>query len=867
MIICGNFLNAQNPAFGGRPGTSGQQMNGRFYGKIIDSTYEKPIDAASVQLIQNKFDSATKKRKDFVIGGMLTKSNGEFSLENVSLFGQYKLVISAIGFRPFEKMISFDLKMPAAGQGTPDMSALLSITDKDLGNLKLVVDAQVLANVTVSAERPMLQLGIDRKIFNVDKNIVSAGGTAVDIMRNVPSLSVDLDGNVALRNNSPQIFVDGRPTTMQLDQIPADAIESVEIITNPSAKYDASGGMAGILNIVLKKNKKIGYNGSVRANIDSRARVGGGGDINIRQGKINFFSNFNVNQRKSISTGTTERLNLVDAPNTLLQQTDKGIMNGNFAFGRAGFDFLANNRNTFSASLNFGKGNFRPNNFSDLLVDTLHPVITSSFNRRNAYTSGEFRNLGATFSFKHNFPKAGREITADATINRRSNDNNNLLVTDFFSMPQKDLLHTFSQRQIGNGTSRNLVIQTDYVNPINDKTKMEMGLRAAFSSGSSSNAFYAVDPNTGNLTLQPASLIDYESSDYVLAAYTTFSQRIKDFGYNIGLRLESFEYEGALLKTNETFKNSFPVNLFPSIFLSQKLKKDQEIQLNYSRRISRPNFWQLSPFTDSSDQLNPSRGNPGLRPEFTNSFEFSYQKIFKNKDNFLASVYFKHTTDMISRFQDLQVDPVSFKEVILNTYINANSSYVTGLEMTMKNKLAKWWELTSNLNLFTSKIKLDDPAIPEQDQFISWFGKLNNNFKLPKNFSIQLSGEYQSKSILPPGGSGSGGFGRGWMGGAMITSQGYVKPNYYVDMGVRFEFMKNRQASISANFSDIFRTRRSFIHSESQFFVQDYFRRRDPQMVRVNFSWRFGKFDASIFKRRNTRGDRESMQQNMEMSF
>lgn len=860
-------VQAQFTGTQGRPGGNGQQMNGRFYGKIIDSIYEKPIEAASVQLFQSKMDSATRKRKDVVVGGMLTKSNGDFSIENIPLFGQYKLVISAIGFRMYERMISFDIKMPTAGQGSPDMSYLLSMTDKDLGNLKLELDAQVLANVTVSAEKPMLQLGIDRKIFNVDKNIVSAGGTAVDIMKNVPSLSVDLDGNVSLRNNAPQIFVDGRPTTMQLDQIPADAIESVEIITNPSAKYDASGGMAGILNIVLKKNKKIGYNGSIRTNIDSRARVGGGADINIRQGKVNFFSNVNINQRKSISTGYTERINLVDNPNTFLEQDDRGVMNGNFAFGRAGLDFMASNRNTFTASLNFGRGSFRPNNTSDLLVDTLYPVKTSSFSRRTANTSGDFRNLGATFSFKHNFPKTGREITADATFNRRSNDNNNLLITDFYSMPQKILQRSVSQRQIGNGNNRNLVIQTDYVNPINDKTKIEMGARAAFSNGNSTNAFYIVDPNSGQLVLQPASQIDYESSDYVIAAYTTFSQRIKDFGYNVGLRLESFEYEGILFKTNESFKNSFPVNLFPSIFLSQKLKKDQEIQLNYSRRINRPNFWQLSPFTDSSDQLNPSRGNPGLRPEFTNSFEFSYQKIFKNKDNFLGTVYFKHTNDMISRFQDLQTDPVTSKDVILNTYINANSSYVTGVELTLKNKLTKWWELTSNMNLFTSKINLDDPAIPEMDQFVSWFGKLNHNFKLPKNFTIQLSGEYQSKSILPPGGSGSGGFGRGWMGGSIITSQGFVRPNYFVDLGVRFEFMKNRQASVSANMSDIFRTRRSFIYSESQFFVQDIFRRRDPQLVRINFSWRFGKFDASLFKRRNTRGDRESMQQNMEMSF
>ena len=257
---------------GNRSGMGGgQQMNGRMYGKVVEAQSGKPVDAASVQLIQNKFDTVTKKRKEVIVAGMLTKANGEFALENISLFGQSKLKITGIGFKPFEQTVSFDIKMQP---GNTDMSAMLNAVDKDLGNIKVELDAQVLGNVTVTAAKPLFQLGIDRKIYNVEKDVVSAGGTAVDVMKNVPSLSVDLDGNVTLRNNTPQIFVDGRPTTMQLDQIPADAIESVEIITNPSAKYDASGGTSGILNIVLKKNKKVGYNGSIRSNIDSRAKVG-----------------------------------------------------------------------------------------------------------------------------------------------------------------------------------------------------------------------------------------------------------------------------------------------------------------------------------------------------------------------------------------------------------------------------------------------------------------------------------------------------------------------------------------------------------------------------------------------------------------
>ena len=832
-----------------QPGGGRTVPTGTFYGKLIEAKSAKPIEYASVQLIQSRLDSATKKRKDVVVGGMLTPHNGEFRLENIPVTGQYKLRVSLVGFKSYEQSVSFEMKKPEGNGAGNEMGA--GMFEKDLGNIKVDIEDKVLENVTVTSEKPGLQLGIDRKVFNVDKNLVSAGGTAVDIMRNVPSLNVDIDGNVTLRNNAPQIFVDGRPTTMELDQIPADAIESVEIITNPSAKFDASGGTAGILNIVLKKNRKVGYNGSVRTNIDTRGRIGLGGDINVRQNKVNAFISGNFNQRKSISDGTTERLSMLDNPYNKLFQTDRSIMNGNFMFGRMGVDYFINNRSTLSASLNLGRGRFTPNTTSELWVDTLSSPVTSSLIKRYSDSKREFNNIGTTVSFKHNFPKAGRELTADITYNRRKGPNDNLVVTDYF-MPDlvtKDF--TSRQRQIGDGINKNLVFQADFVNPLSEKAKIELGLRAAFNENSSNNAFYTVDPATGQLVIQPASLVDYQSKDRVLAGYATFSNKIKNFGYQLGLRAESSLYEGLLTKTNEKFDINFPVSLFPSAFLSQKLENNQELQLNYSRRINRPNFWQLTPFTDSSDFLNLSKGNPGLNPAFTNSLELSYQKIFKNKDNLLLTLYYKNTNDLITPYQQVQIEPATGKEQVINTYINANSSYITGFEVTLKNSLAKWWELTTNLNLFTSKIKIDDPTIEPQDQFASWLAKFNNSFKVSKKLSLQLSGSYQSKTILPPGGGGRGG--HGGMFGQSTSAQGYVRPVYYVDMGLRYTFMKENRASISINMNDVFRTRVSDIHSESPFFIQDVFRRRDPQVVRVNFSWRFGKFDTSLFKRKNQR--------------
>ena len=846
---------AQPPAGANRG--NGQQMTGRFYGKIVESVSGKGIEAASVQLVGTKMDSATKKRVETVITGMLTKANGDFSLENVPLFGQYTLKVSAIGVKPLEQKIGFELKM-----GGGDPSAMMSAIDKDLGNIKMELDAQVLGQVTVTASKPGLQLGIDRKVFNVDKNIVSAGGTAVDVMRNVPSLNVDIDGNVTMRNNAPQIFVDGRPSNLTLEQIPADAIASVELITNPSAKFDASGGTSGILNIVLKKEKKVGYNGSVRANIDSRAKVGIGGDINLRQQKLNLFLNTMVNQRKSISNGITERTNLYQNPDTYMIQRDRSVHEGMFGFLRGGFDYFISNRNTLSLSANYGRGQFKPNTISDIFTDTLYsPVKTSSFNERTSNMEGNFRNLGTTLSFKHNFPKPGRELTADVTYNRSKNNNTTTINTDYYTVPQNQLVNNYRQLQEIEGQNQNMVFQTDFVNPINDKSKLELGLRGQIRRNESENAFFVAD-QSGHWVLQQSSQISYESDDRVYAAYGNYSNRINKFGYQLGLRAESSDYEGRLTRTGEVFKIDFPVSLFPSVFLSQQINETQSLQLNYSRRINRPGFWNLIPFTDSTDRLNPRKGNPALTPEFTNSFELSYEKTFKNKGNFLASVYYKHTNDLITSIL-IPETGAGGEEVILSTFVNANSSYVSGLELTSRNNLAKWWEFTPNLNIYMSDVNLGNgQADPER--MTSFFVKVNNTFKLPKNFTIQLSGDYQAKTLLPPGGSGGGRGGGGGMmfGGGSSASQGYIRPNYGVDIAIRFEFLKNKTASLSLNMNDIFRTRAYDVHSESPLFIQDMFRRRDPQVLRLNFNWRFGKFDPSLFKRKNTKAEREGM--NME---
>lgn len=829
-----------------------QQMTGRLYGRVVDAA-NKGIEAASVTLVTERMDSATKQRKEVIVGGMLTTANGDFSIENVPVMGRYKLRITGIGYTTLEEPFTF--QMPNRNGGNP--SAMMSALDKDLGNFKLEIDNKVLEGVTVTSNKPLLQMGIDRKIFNVDRNLTSQGGSAIDVMKNVPSVNVDIDGNVTLRNNAPQIFVDGRPTNMTLEQIPADAIESVEIITNPSAKFDASGGTAGILNIVLKKNKRVGYSGNVRANIDSRARVGFGGDVNIRQNKINFFASGMVNQRKSISTGTTTR-ETFGSTRSITNQQDRSVMEGMFGFGRAGFDYLISNRNTLTVSGSMARGKMSPELTNDIYIDSFSTNGTVyRFQPRYSSSDNLFRNMGAQVSFKHLFPKAGKEWSIDANLNRGRNENNNLITTDYYKLQPRVFERQYRQRQMGSGNNQNLVFQTDFVNPIKDNSKFELGARVSIRNMENSTNYFGINSD-GSLDAKLNQNIQFESEDKIYAAYSTFSNKIKNFGYQLGLRVESSDYTGLLANKNESFNIKFPVSLFPSLFLSQKIGEMDDLQLNYSRRINRPGFWQMFPFYDISDSLNISKGNPGLNPEFTNSLELSYSKIFKNRDNFIASIYFKHTDNLITTFQALEFVDLIGETVPVVTYINANQSYVSGLELTSRNKIAKWWDLTSNANLYTAKIDLKDQADP--DQFMSYFLKINNSFKLPKNFTVQLSGDYQSKRISAPGGTsgggGRGGYGGGGMfGGGGSASQGFIRPNYGVDAAVRYEFLKNKVASIGLSVNDIFRTRKFDSHTESPFFVQDVVRLRDAQIFRLNFNYRFGKFDANLFKRRSNRGE------------
>jgi outer membrane receptor protein involved in Fe transport len=858
-----NISNAQMPSgnIRGPRNLSGGSMNvGRFYGKIVDKSTDKGIENVTIQLKGNRYDSVSKKMKESILKTVFTEPNGDFSLEDLPIFGNFQFIATAIGYKKIEKKLTFGISFPSNGAASDPnaMQQMMALADKDLGNYQMEEDGTQLGDVTVSTSaKQQFELGIDRKVFNVDKSLVSAGQTASELMKTIPTLSVDIDGNVTLRNAAPTIFVDGRPTTLTLDQIPVDIIEKVEIITNPSAKFDASGGNAGILNIILKKNQKNGYNGNIRTGIDSRGRVNIGGDINLRQNKINIFVSGNYNQRKSISTNLANT-KLFTNPDTTIASSENQTNIGYFSFVRGGVDFLIDNRNTITLNGNFNKGNFKTDAFQN--IDSAN-AAKYSYSNRNSFSEFNFKNVGTQLSYKHNFPQTGHNIGADVNYNLSTNTRLSDIATQTFLPTGTPKNNKFLQKSDGSGRNEFLTLQTDYERKYKNDTKFEAGARAAIRNFETDNFTYIDASGSGNYTLNTRASSRYKFTDKVYAAYTTYSFKTQNTSFQVGLRAESSDYAGQLktLSGNDStsFSIKYPLSLFPSVFITHKLKNKQDLQINYSRRVNRPNFFQLLPAFDFTDPQNPSVGNPNLNPEFTHSFELSYNNQYNKNSNFLATTYFKYSENLITRYIYKDINR-NYKDatdsLYYGSYINANNSYTYGLELTNKMPITKWWDILLNFNLYNTQINAVIPNQTINNSLVSWTSKVNSTFKISKGLTMQINWDARSKIIIPQGGGGRGGM---FGGGNQTLAQGFTAPRYFdVDVSIKKEWTwKNgRVASINLSMNDIFATH-TYTETNAFYFNQTTDRLRDPQVFRLNFSYKFGKQDFSLFKRKNTKAD------------
>jgi outer membrane receptor protein involved in Fe transport len=808
----------------------------RILGKVLESKTGRPLELATVQLHALTTDSLGAV-KDSLVAGMFARSNGDFSFGNLPAADSFRLTISGVGYKTVERSIPW--------KGREGGAVAL-----DLGDIVIEPDEQVLSGVTVTAQRSALVMGIDRKVFSVEGSLTSTGGTALDVMRNIPSVSVDVEGNVQLRNTQPQIFIDGRPTILTLDQVPADQIERVELITNPSAKFDAASS-GGIINIVMKRNRRVGLNGVASAGVGYPGIYNGNLTLNARQGKINLFASGGYNESAGKAEGRTLR-----------QNKDNGVVSNyfnqyswndrlrRFQSLRFGLDFFATNRTTFSLTQNIAGGKFGNEEEQDQEYVSAARVLERT-GQRFSESNSRFNRYNTQFNLARRFPEQGREISANLNYNWGDGRENASIVNSFFYPNGAPYGTPARVRNSGNNNNDQYTFQVDYTDPMGDDSKLELGARSFINQQQSRFSSFSV--NNGTEVLLPLSN-NYAYKEYINAAYMSYSNRIKTFSYQAGLRAEHSRFEGELVDSAKKFGYDYPSSmgrffdaLFPSLFLTKAVGENVELQVNYTRRIRRPNFWQLNPFIDINDPVNLQQGNPELRPEFVNSFEFNYSQKYK-AGSFLGVIYYRNNLDDITRYSDTisaaqynqlnnaAIDP----NAILNTFINARSTNRLGAELTLQHKIGTSFDITPTIDMQYRKVNADVGDLNLSNEGFTWEGQLTLNYKLDekkppllRNLGFQLQTEYESREV---------------------TAQGYNKPQFGMDFALRKDFLKDKKASFTFNINDVFNSYRYVNVYDTENFFQESFRRRNVRSFRLSFTYKFGREDFTLSRRGEDRG-------------
>jgi outer membrane cobalamin receptor len=787
------------PATGANPMAARMGNIGRVYGKIVDATTKKPVEFASVVIVRSM------GKKDSILGGGLTLENGDFNVEKLP-FGPLKVKVSFVGYLEYSK--TFMLAPP-------------DNVETDLGDLPLKTDSKVLDAVQVTAEKAQMVMNLDKKVFNVDKNITSTGGTAEDVLKNVPSITVDADGAAKLRNNSTTIYVDGRPTLMSLNQIAADQIESVEVISNPSAKYEA-GTVGGIVNIVLKKNKKPGYNGFVGLGVGTGKRYNGTLNLNVKEGRWNVSGFYNGTKAQNPTLGYVLRDS--KSNQRIFDQNTNTIFDNSFQIGRLAVDYSINNRNTLTVATNIVKGMFNINsdqNFSYplALADTLVNYGTRLIRPKNQFTNNQ---LQATW--KKTYAKKGKELTTDFTYGWGSSSNVADWTTTTFNA-KKTALPTELTQITGGNTGKQGTFQIDYINPINDSTKLEFGIRSSGNLRVQEN-FYSTKTGNQDFVQDPNISLNADILDVVNGIYLNYSSRLKNgISYQFGVRYEQSKLEGkskvAGVPTFGYDYFSLQNGLFPSLYLSKKLDKTSEVQLNFSRKIQRPNFMQLMPVIQNNDRQNIRIGNPKLQPEIVNLSELNYNKQFGNNNWLISAYYIVETNTIKPSVSASPNDPT----VLITTFGNFKDETQYGIDNTFRLAINKNLDFTTNFNVYKFIINLDqDNAI----QTWAWGGKANLNYKFPQGITAQINANYESDRVIP---------------------QGIRKGIPSMDFAVKKAFFGGA-ANVTFSVNDVFDSRKDITIYTFPTFTQESMRRRDLRYFKLSLQMPFGKMDASIFKKR-----------------
>lgn len=756
---------------------------------------------------------------DSMVGGALVEENGDFDLSKLPLRSM-TLRIAAMGYTTFEKTFTLTRDHP----------------EMDLGNLTMATDAVVLQAAVISKERATQVLQVDRRVYNVDKDISVVGGDGTDVMKNIPGLSVDVDGNVEMRGKSPQILVDGRPTTMTLDQIPASDIERVEVITNPSVLFDASA-TGGIVNVIMKKSVRPGYSGQLQAGFGNNGRYNASGDLLMRQGRSAVTLSYGLGHSAAPGHSYNDRTDLDDGqPADYFRQDATSANDHSRNNGRVGWDYKLSNRNTLSLmqSVGFGVRNSKEDQ-TFATSDAAH-TATGTGTQYNISDS-KYTNLTSRVGFKRTTTKPGKEWSTDLTYNR--GDRTSPASTEQISQgTDGDIPPTHSlQTRDSKGNDQSWTWQADVVDPYADNKKFEWGFKSYYDINTSN-----MDVANSNDSL-PVPMPDTVLSNafhirtLVNAAYANWSTKLSThWAMQTGLRVEQNSMDAQRTDKDVSFKYNYPDGLddlghilFPAVYLSRKWDApdgdlQRELQVNVSRKVNRPNFYQVMPFIMSTDARSYRIGNPVLRPEMSTIVEVNHLLPFGAKGNWLSSAYGRFTTDVITSYTaPLESDP----NILVTTFVNGDRSQSFGWENTVKLTLWKSSEITLNANMQWTQIGLVQDGLTYANTGLSWDGKANISQKLPAGLSLQVNGDYDGPRIIP---------------------QGHSLERYSMDITLRKQFSKRFSVTASAN--NIFDSRGWSSYYATPDFTQESFNSHGGREVRVSATWSFGKQDAPLFRKK-----------------
>lgn len=792
--LCISLTVTAQPKWGGKP--KGPSITGKITGKLIDEADRKGVSYATVVLM----DASGQKQID----GTISDEDGKFKLTNVAP-GVYTLQFSFIGYET--KSVPGVKLTP----GKPDFNM----------NEVLLSSGVLLDEVVVTEEASIVENKVDKIVYNAEKDVNTAGGDASDVLRKVPLLTVDLEGNISLRGSANiRILINGKPSGMfannvadALKSIPAEQIKSVEVITTPSAKYDGEGS-AGIVNIITKKKNIQGFTGSVSGSIGTRQN---NGVLSLNAGKGRLGVNF---------SGSTWYSWPRDGTSYFLREATEGGMTsvleqkGLTESRRVGFNgslgvfYDFNAYNSFSSNIRLNGFGFDTDGGVD--VTFVDPVrsINQIYNRNQI---GNSLNSGYdwTNDFRRTFKKPEQELTLAVQVSGNIQNRE----TDVFQLGNDPLL-TIDELTQNDGNNLELTFQADYVHPFSKKVKLEIGAKSVLRDIDSD---YSVDVTGFGLDPTRTDVFRYDQDVY--AGYTSFTFKFDDKHSMIaGVRYENTSIAGEFDTENAPFSNSYE-NWLPSIIVSKKLKKFQTIKASYSRRIQRPSLFYINPYLNDNDRLNVTFGNPELNPEVVDQFEVSYNTFIKGTV-VNAAIYYKHTSDVITQVLEDVANGVS-----LNTYKNVGEDNSIGINLFSSARIKKFWQIRGNLNVFTYNIEGTVDGESLSNDGILFGGFIGNTFTVAKGLRAEFS----------------------WFGrSARRTIQGRVPSFDMFSFGVKKEIWKKR-GTIGITIIEPFRPNKSFnTRLEGDDFLQRSEFTIPFQSFGINFSYRFGKLDFKE-KKRNSR--------------